>query len=492
LVSLLWLKTYPTLDPDFGWHLSLGKEMVQSKHLIENFTGYNYFANLFTIDHQWLSDILLYLSYRYIGYWFLALIFFLISFITFLLLYKNIILSKIHSSIAGILVATSLLTASMVFCGIRLQYLLLLATVLLPYIFKVVKPFWLRLVYYFIIFALGSNLHGGFLTLAPIPFLLEISVMDFHRTSKVGSLKKMGMLCLILLLSFCTSPYGAEYWKFMMSYWSSPYYRTHIAEWLPIYAFPLHWLQVMIPLSLALFFLTIDKYWKKINKIELLMLLLYLYLGITSLRAFPVFIFLAAPYIGTAISNLFVSLNVNFNKIKYFSLAVFIAVAIFLIKGAVAIDFNKDGFELDKSYPEKALDYVSENTLDHGNLLNDYGWGGYQVWTHPELKVFIDGRNPNPFVDGKKTILEVYSIFFNGSNEEIESNFLKYDISMIILRKSEPLNIGKTENFFYSKLAGIDLNAYSEQTNLENYLDSSSVWQMMYTDSLAEVWSKKQ
>lgn len=491
LVGLLWLRTYPSVDPDFGWHLSLGKQMVESKHLVENFSGYNYFNNLFTIDHQWLSDVLLYLSYNHIGYWFLALFFFLITLITFWLLYKLMILKKVHASVAGILVAIAILCASMVFCGIRLQYFLLLATILLPYIFKVVKPLWLRLVYYFLIFALGSNLHGGFLTLAPIPFLLELSMLKFQKADRAKSIKKMAFLCLVLLLSFCISPYGIEYWKFMASYWTSPYYRTHIAEWLPIYSFPIRWSQVIFPLSITIFFLTIDKYWKKVNKAELILIILYFYLGVTSLRAFPVFIILAAPYVAAAMSELFISLKVDFNKIKYYSLGLFILVSIIFARSIAPIDFKKNIFEMDAAYPSSALDFISKNMPNNGNLLNDYGWGGYQVWTHPELKVFIDGRNPNPFVDGKKTILEVYSDFLHGSNEVIKTNLSKYDISIILLKKNKPLDLTKAEQLIYNRIGGMNISISSKQTELETYLDESSNWQMQYADNLAEVWIKK-
>ena len=490
LVGLLWLKTYPSLDPDFGWHLSLGKQMVQNKHLVDSFVGYNYFSTTFTIDHQWLSDILLYLSYNHIGYWFLALIFFIITLLIFWLLYKTMIRRKVQPHIAGIIIAISLLSASMIFCGIRLQYFLLFATVLLPYIFKTTKPFWLRLIYYFLIFALGSNLHGGFLTLAPIPFLLELSILRFSKTDRINSLKKMSAIVFILLLSFCTSPYGIEYWKYIVTYWTSPYYRNHIAEWLPIYTYPLRWVEVIFPLSIAIFMFTIDGYWKKLKKAELVMLALYLYLGVTALRAFPVFILLAAPYLGSAMTEFYGNLKVDFRKVKYISLIVFIVVALSFTKNIKPFSFTENIFDVDKSYPKKALDFVSLNILHEGNLLNNYGWGGYQTWTHPELKVFIDGRNPNPFVDGKKCILEVYNNFFTGTDEQLGSNLEKYKISMIMIKKYEPTKLSKFDDFFYIHLGKMDLSMFGTEPDLTKYLARNILWQKVYDDGEAEVWKK--
>jgi len=490
LVALLWLQNYSSLDPDFGWHLSLGKEMIANKSLIHSFVGYNYFGNLHTIDHQWLSDILLYLIHYHVGYWFLALIFFLITLTIFWLLYRLILLHKVHSTIAGLIIALSVLSASLVFYGVRLQYLLLLAAVLLPYIFKTVRPFWQRLIYYFLIFALGSNLHGGFLTLAPIPFLLEISILKFDNENRKKSFRQILYLILILIAAFSTNPYGIEYWKFIIGYWTSPYYRSHISEWLPITAFPLHWAQVIFPLSITIFLITIDKYWKKINKFKLALLALYLYLGITSLRAFPIFILLAAPYIAVALQNLLASLKLNVSNAKYFLIAFVLIISVCWMAGMRKIDFRTSVFDADHSYPENALSYLSENISESGNLLNDYGWGGYQIWTHPELKVFIDGRNPIPFVDGKKSMLEVYDNFYYGSDEKLANNLTKYNISTVMMNKPVVYRLNKAETLLYINLGGLNLNDLNKAPDLIKYLDSNSNWKRIYTDDHAYIWQR--
>lgn len=47
-----------------------------------------------------------------------------------------------------------------------------------------------------------------------------------------------------------------------------------------------------------------------------------------------------------------------------------------------------------KQFPIKAVQFLSENReAVHGEMFNDYGWGGYLMLALPERKVFIDGRN---------------------------------------------------------------------------------------------------
>jgi hypothetical protein len=41
--------------------------------------------------------------------------------------------------------------------------------------------------------------------------------------------------------------------------------------------------------------------------------------------------------------------------------------------------------------PVGAVDYLVQNQAG-GKIFNEYNWGGYLVWTAPQLKVFVDGR----------------------------------------------------------------------------------------------------
>ena len=47
---------------------------------------------------------------------------------------------------------------------------------------------------------------------------------------------------------------------------------------------------------------------------------------------------------------------------------------------------------VEKNYPVKAVQYTRASHLA-GPLFNDYDWGGFLIWSLPELPVAIDGRS---------------------------------------------------------------------------------------------------
>lgn len=48
--------------------------------------------------------------------------------------------------------------------------------------------------------------------------------------------------------------------------------------------------------------------------------------------------------------------------------------------------------KVDAKYPRAAVGYLANHGV-RGRLFNEYGWGGYLIWSHPaQSKVFIDGR----------------------------------------------------------------------------------------------------
>ena len=74
---LLLRSSYSYLDPDLGWHLKAGEEIVLNKDVPrENF--YNYTFTGSWVDHEWLSDWASFKVYSNFGYLSLSLIFSLI------------------------------------------------------------------------------------------------------------------------------------------------------------------------------------------------------------------------------------------------------------------------------------------------------------------------------------------------------------------------------------------------------------------------------
>jgi len=244
LTILMSFPLFFTIDPDFGWHIYLGKWMYAHHQLVQTLVGYNYFSNRTLIDHQWLSDLIFYQVFHYFGYGALIVLSAVALFTTVALLYK--ILRLQANQLISLFVCSLFLLSYTVAYGVRIQLLLFLGAALFLYVYHFIKHSYFRFFWYALILIVGNNLHGGFIVLALIPILLELSAAVrgkiTYKTFFVG--------LLIIIGALFVNPNGIAYWHLMHDYLVDGYYQQHIAEWLPIYAMPIYW-PVVISLTIG-------------------------------------------------------------------------------------------------------------------------------------------------------------------------------------------------------------------------------------------------
>ena len=487
LILLILIVTILTrgffLDPDLGWHLYLGKEIIEKKSLVTTFVGYNHFATLERPDHEWLSNIVLYGTDKYFGFIGLFVLFAAMLIITVFLLYR-IIQKYLPNKATTIFLLIFVLLPQITNFGIRVQYILVFALSVLLYIKSFVRNPRERAYLYFFFSIIFNNLHGGYITLLPAILLLELNLFDGKKIKE--NLINYAVVACSLVIPVIINPYGFDYFKLLINYGDS-YYRDHIQEWTSIASFP--WmskiLTIYIPLSVLLFAFTIDKYQRKIRYFEAIMLVVYGYLGVRYIRQFPIFVILATPIIARAITSFGKSVKPG---LVFKKMALIFSVLIAL--AACAEIFYSFKLSYDKSlglpvlgYPVKAADFISKNRPEKGLFFNDYDWGGFLVWLHPELKIFIDGRGPEKLIDGKTSILEEYNNFYSQDRIYTRSKLEQYQISYVLLKKPEknsPFDL-YVLNLFDQK---IGTNALSE------YLIASPDWKKVYEDDISEVYFK--
>jgi hypothetical protein len=87
-------------------------------------------------------------------------------------------------------------------------------------------------------------------------------------------------------------------------------------------------------------------------------------------------------------------------------------------------------------FPVATVDYLRAHPdAVHGEMFNDYSWGGYLILYLPAHKVFIDGRND---FYGEALLHEFIDV---SSPKPAWQNVLeKYHVSWTILPKPHPLN----------------------------------------------------
>lgn len=473
------------LDPDFGWHYFLGKNISQSYQVVHDLIGYNNFSNLALPDHEWLSDFLLFNVVRLGGYGMLIVLTALLCLILFLLLVKICIKEKIDGLFVLISLALLSLPLSTTY-GVRLQVLILVGAALLLFIARSHLAFWKKLLLYFFIFIAGINLHGGFLVLSVIPVLFEFKTEPIKGIK--NSLAKVLILSSIILIATLINPYGLDYWKLVLEYGKESYYKTHITEWLPIY-YPSILIEDIIHLSLVIFLLTIDGYWKKIKKNELLLIIFFLLMGIQYRRFYSLFAIIVTPYLAKSAQYFFENIKSSQRAIRRVAMTICGIVILALL---YRIDFDSISTKPrdEKSYPGKALAYLDRNRGTEDVIFNDYAWGGYILWQSPERKVFIDGRGPQLKIDGKKTILEEYYEFFTEDPKKLSDLMDKYNITLVIIRQPQDTVYNFFDKMYFYLSGEGDPKAKPLHRNLVDNLNTLG-WEKIYEDQASIIYRQK-
>jgi hypothetical protein len=92
---------------------------------------------------------------------------------------------------------------------------------------------------------------------------------------------------------------------------------------------------------------------------------------------------------------------------------------------------------LTNRFPVAAVEFLKKTpNAIHGNMFNDYGWGGYLMLVMPERKVFIDGRNDFYGPDLVKDFNAADEVH-PGWNDVLQ----KYDVGWTILPVNHPLSV---------------------------------------------------
>lgn len=189
---------------------------------------------------------------------------------------------------------------------------------------------------------------------------------------------------------------------------------------------------------------------KRIDISALILWGLFLAFSLKAMRNVSFFAF-AAYY--ALMSNLFyfdwkqvVPLRFVDARFKYLTLAFVNILIIVWLFGYANTMFSRGYFDFDnfqkksefggvtlRGYPDKAVDFLVENKI-HGNFLNDFNSGAYLLGrTHPQIKVFIDGRTE---AYGSAFFKQYKDLWENGNREIFDRVVKEYKITGALLNSS--------------------------------------------------------
>ncbi len=207
-------------DPGLGWHIKTGEWIL--KNLAIPYKDPFLSIERAWVSDQWLSDIILYLTYQSGGFLYLVLGVVLIFFLTVFYIHTHNMIKLSGSALASAVAA--------LFCFRLMQIHLIVRPVIFSFIFFTILAWEIskwergkRGSYYLpILFLIWANIHPSFV-LGGILVCIGVLVTKFKEL-------KLAILCALVTL---VNPYGLELHKSILWLGSSDFFMSLHQEWQP-------------------------------------------------------------------------------------------------------------------------------------------------------------------------------------------------------------------------------------------------------------------
>jgi hypothetical protein len=448
-LGLFTMAARSVTDPDVWWHLRTGQLILQT-HTIFHTDPFSFtrFGHPW-VDHEWLSQILIFALYRLAGWGGLIVGFSAIIAAAFLVAFVR---CSGRPYVAGVITLLGAF-ASAPSWSVRPQMLtLLLASVLLLILERSYQRpqllWWTPL-----LFLLWVNLHAGYaLGIAIMGLFLIGDGLDVAfgfpvSDSDAGLAPAARFRTLALAVLLCVAvvplnPYGTAMYAYPLETLRSRAMQSYIGEWLSPNFHQHRYLPTLIMILASVVLAALSP--RRLRPREVLLLSVMTYAALRSVRHIPIYALIAIPMLSAlALSWLqergfakrFEQKQTPVTPVKMLVNAVLLAG--FLVFMVVRIRYvilrqpEKEAQEL----PLAAVSFIAAQHPP-APILNHYNWGGYFIWRlYPEYRVYIDGRADlygDSFMDDLAT-----TYYLRG--DSWRNPFEKWGIRTVVLPPDAPL-----------------------------------------------------
>jgi len=416
LVSLLLIfiiAARTPIDSDLWWHLRTGEATVTSQAPVtHDIFSYTRQSEAWT-NHSWLSQVVLYSGFQTGNYLLLGLIISILALASMYFVYKQ--MGGVGLSKAFLLTAGGIV-ASVVWVP-RPQMFSFFLLALLTFIVDKYADQTKKLIFFLSpVFILWSNLHGGyFLGVIFLCCMAASMVIDkvFSISKNKQNWRSIGGFGIVIIISYLVTainPNGISTWLIpfktigvsglqnLISEWASPDFHQPVQQLFLFYFF----------LVFGVFALSN----KKIKTQELIVVSCFGILAFVARRNFGPFVIISLPILSKYFDDVLMSIvkgnaflnglieksnknlgktnptraNQYLNAVVLFILGFSGVMKLYIVTQPDLVDQYISSF-----YPQKAVEFIVSNAPD-GEMINEYDWGGYLIWTMRSYPVFIDGR----------------------------------------------------------------------------------------------------
>ncbi len=388
-------------DPDVWWHLRTGQLILQN-HSLFHTDPYSFtrFGQPW-INHEWLSQVLLFGLYRVTGFGGLIVAFGVVIAATFLLVFARSAGRPYLASLVTLWGAV----ASAPSWGVRPQmFSLLLASIFLvlleasehrPKLLWWTAPLML----------LWANLHAGypiglaFIALFLLGEALEAAISPEPWQNSASRLKQLALAFGLCLAVVALNPNGVQLYWYPFETLRSAAMHRFIHEWFsPDFHDPTYLPLLLMLLALVAGLALLPRSPRLRN---LLLVLATIPAALRSIRHIPILVLVIVPVLAelahtwlqrSGTNRLFrTPLTGSASRtlaINFVVLFAFTGFTVLRVRHVVSRQAEAEA----KNFPVTAAAFL-EQRHPPGPIMNHYNWGGYFIWKlYPQYRVFMDGR----------------------------------------------------------------------------------------------------
>jgi hypothetical protein len=463
LLFILTLTLQTPIEPDFGWHLRTGLDLLQHGWQMPTTDPYSHtMPDWPWVEHAWLTDGLLALIYRGLGGAGLLGVILFFAAVTTGAFMVAVAPARADRTPKLIAVMAALWVARP-FLGARTQLTTLLGFALVFWIWNRVRAGHARWLWGLPpLFLLWANLHGGFtaglfvltLLLAVTGVVRVVAARWPEMTSRLEeplpAWPEIGRLALAIgaatALTF-VNPYGWRLYQEILLSLSDRFMLETLHEWQPIS------LQTaagsLYAAYLAVLGLAMAVGYRRVEPVRWMILLVFLGLSLRHWRNIPFFLIVSLPLaaellaMGAARAMAWLPVAARYSRAWALALAMVVGIGLGLlapehVTRVVRSGLAAEEFFRNTSYPIEAVQWIKANRNQAGaRIFNEYSHGGFLLWWLPGERIFIDGRMPAWRI-GDRRIFEDYLALTNWDPPAL-GVLDKYLVDWALVKRGSPL-----------------------------------------------------
>jgi hypothetical protein len=468
MIVTLFLFISGEQDPDFWWHLRIGRWMVENGQLpSQDIFTFTVPDHVWT-DHEYLTEILMWSVYSTAGLAVLCILFGLITWGGFWLIYRQV--RRQPYVIAGVGLAIGAIAGAPIW-GPRAQ--------MITFALSCLELYWIQgylsgrsraLNFFPLVMVLWANLHGGWVigfVWLGVAIVAELAGWLWDR-SNIAHRMHLRLLLIVAAASavaVAATPHFLSLYPYPFQTEGSVAQQKLIVEWFS----PDFHLTFLRPFEAMVLLVVVGFALKRPTLYELLLTIVALALALQSVRNIALFVVAVTPVMINVYSAAWKDVarerNWHLGVPPRRLFAVTTALALLVIAGAATLRIVSSispaaQQSLDSaSYPIGAADWLATHPDVGTRMYNQYGWGGYLAYR------FYPEANRKVFIFGEAALMGDPLL---NQYEDVQS--LRPDWQAVLDQWQ------------------VDYVVYNRGEPLANVLATQTEWKLVYQDSVAVIY----